>query len=132
MARITPRWLLRGGIGQYQLTNTEALVMLALLDHVDKDGIAWRAQTDLARDLRLSRQWINKAQARLRERGMLIEHEPGRQGRATRYRFGDTADMQPVNSDDMSTPPNMSTLRGKSNVINMSTHIAGGKKISGQ
>lgn len=126
MARITSRWLLRGGIGALGLSNTEALVLLALLDHVGKDGVAWRSQVDLARDLRVSRQWVNKAQGRLRDRGLLIEHEPGRQGRATRYRFGDTTCLQPVASDDMSTAANMSTLRGRSNVINMSSYIAGG------
>lgn len=127
MARITSRWLLRGGIGDLELSNTEALVMLALLDHVDKGGVAWRSQADLARDLRISRQWINKAQGRLRERGLLIEHEPGRQGRATRYRFGDSRVVQPVVSGDMSEGSNLSTMRGKSNVVDMSSYIAGGR-----
>lgn len=126
MARITARWLLREGIGELDLTKTEALVLLALLDHVSRDGVAWRSQANLARDLRISRQWINDAQARLRDRGLLIEHEPGRQGRATRYRFGDTGDVQPVVSDDKCAPSNLSSLRGKSNVINMSSYLAGG------
>lgn len=122
MARITTRWLLRGGIGDLALTKTEALVLLALLDHIDRDGVAWRSQANLARDLRISRQWINDAQARLRERGLLIEHEPGRQGRATRYRFGDTGSVQPVVSDDR----NLSSSRDKSNLIHMSSYMAGG------
>jgi biotin operon repressor len=96
VARITARWILREGIGELGLTKTEALVLLALLDHVGSDGVAWRSQANLARDLRISRQWINEAQARLRDRGLLIEHEPGRQGRATRYRFGDTRTLEPV------------------------------------
>lgn len=96
MARVTARWLLRGGIGDLGLTKTEALVLLALLDHVDKEGVAWRPQTLLALDLRISRQQINEAQSRLRDRGLLIEHEKGRQGRATRYRFGDVRSLQLV------------------------------------
>lgn len=126
MARITTRWVLREGIGELDLTKTEALVLLALLDHVDREGIAWRSQANLARDLRISRQWINEAQARLRDRGLLIEHEPGRQGRATRYRFGDTRSIKHVVSDDRFTPSNLSSLRGKSNVIDMSSYLAGG------
>lgn len=126
MARITTRWVLREGIGELGLTKTEALVLLALLDHVGKDGVAWRSQANLARDLRISRQWINDAQSRLRERGLLIEHEPGRQGRATRYRFGDTRALERVESDDRFTPSNLSSLRGKSNVIDMSRYLAGG------
>jgi biotin operon repressor len=126
VARITARWLLREGIGELDLTMTEALVMLALLDHIGKDGIAWRSQKALAQDLRISRQWINEAQARLRDRGLLIEHEPGRQGRATRYRFGDTRTVEHVASGDRFTPSNLSSMRGKSNVIDMSSYLAGG------
>lgn len=126
MARITARWVLREGIGVLGLTKTEALVLLALLDHIGKDGVAWRSQANLARDLRISRQWINEAQGRLRDRGLLIEDEPGRQGRATRYRFGDTDHVRHVVSDDRSDPSNLSSLRGKSNVIDMSSYLAGG------
>lgn len=125
MARITARWLLRGGIGELDLSKTEALVLLALLDHSEK-GIAWCPQTHLARDLRISRSQINEAQARLRDRGVLIEHEPGRQGRATRYRFGDTTALRPVASDDMSTGANMSDYRGNFPVVNMSDYRTGG------
>lgn len=126
MARITARWLLREGIGDLNLTKTEALVMLALLDHIGSDGIAWRSQANLARDLRISRQWINDAQARLRERGLLIEHEPGRQGRATRYRFGDTRALSTCPATRHVEPSNLSSLRGRSNVIDMSSYLAGG------
>lgn len=126
MARITTRWLLRGGIGNLGLTKVEALVLLALLDHVGKDGIAWCPQTHLSRDLRISRSQVNQAQARLRDIGALIEHEPGRQGRATRYRFGDTRALQHVDSHDRFDPPNMSDYRGKFNVVNMSDYRTGG------
>lgn len=125
MARITTRWLLRGGIGDLDLTKTEALVLLALLDHAEK-GIAWCPQTHLARHLRISRSQINEAQARLRDIGALVEHEPGRQGRATRYRFGDTKDVRRVASADMFRPLHMSDSRGKSNVVDMSSYRTGG------
>lgn len=126
MARITARWLLREGIGEHTLTKTEALVMLALLDHVGKDGIAWRSQRNLARDLRITRQWIGEAQIRLTARGMLIEHEPGRPGRATRFRFGDTRTVEPVYSLDRFDPENLSSLPSQSNVVDMSTYLARG------
>lgn len=126
MARISTRWLLRGGIGDLNLTKTEALVLLALLDHEEK-GVAWCPQTNLAQHLRISRSQINEAQARLRDLGALIEHEPGRQGRATRYRFGNVKDVKEhVVSDDMSEGVNMSDYRGNFNVVNMSSYRTGG------
>lgn len=126
MARITARWLLRGGIGDFGLTKTEALVLLALLDHVDKGGVAWRPQTQLARDLRVSRSQINEAQARLRDIGALIEHEPGRQGRATRYRFGRVEDLTTCPVTRQVDRANMSVSRDKFNVVDMSSYRTGG------
>lgn len=126
MARITSRWLLRGGIGELGLTKTEALVVLALLDHIDRDGIAWRPQTQLARDLRVSRSQINEAQSRLRDVGALIEHEPGRQGRATRYRFGRVEDLRTCPVTRQVEGANLSDYRGKFNVVDMSSYRTGG------
>ncbi|MFK4789881.1 helix-turn-helix domain-containing protein [Microbacterium sp. ZW T5_56] len=126
MARITTRWLLRGGIGQLDLTKVEALVLLALLDHVDKSGVAWCPQTHLSRHLRISRSQIIEAQARLRDLGVLIEDEPGRQGRATRYRFGDSRALTHVRSGDMSEGSNMSDYRDNFKVVNMSDYRSGG------
>lgn len=126
VARITSRWVLRCGIADLDLSKTEALVLLALLDHVDKAGIAWRPQTKLAQDLRISRSQINEAQARLRDIGALVEHEPGRQGRATRYRIGDVADLRTCPATRQVSGPNMSDYRGKSNIIDMSSYRTGG------
>lgn len=126
MARLSSRWLLRGGIGHLGLNRTEGLVLLALLDHIDKAGVAWCPQTHLARDLRIARSQINLAQARLREMGVLVEHEPGRQGRATRYRFADTKDLEHVAIQDMLGASNMSGSRGISNVVDMSQYRTGG------
>jgi biotin operon repressor len=126
VSRITPRWLLRGGIGDLGLTKTEALVLLALLDHIDKGGIAWRPQTQLARDLRVSRSQINEAQSRLRDMGALIEHEPGRQGRATRYRFGRAEEIQTCPVTRQVEGANMSDHRDKFNVVDMSSYRTGG------
>lgn len=123
MARINARWVLRVGIDALDLTKAETLVLLALLDHVGKDGIAWCPQTHLSRALHISRSSIIEAQARLRELGVIVEHEPGRQGRATRYRFGDT---KHVLSHDMSDPSNMSDYRDNFNVVNMSDYRSGG------
>ncbi|MGF6821931.1 DNA-binding MarR family transcriptional regulator [Microbacterium sp. ZKA21] len=125
MARITARWLFREGIGELGLTKSEALVLLALLDHAEK-GIAWCPQTRLSRELRISRSQINQAQARLREIGALIEHEPGRQGRATRYRFGDVGELRTCPPTGQVEGPNMSDYRGKFNVVDMSSYRTGG------
>lgn len=126
MARINTRWLLRGGIGQLRLNRTEALVLLALLDHMGKDGVAWCPQTHLSRDLRIARSQIVEAQARLRELGVLIEHEPGRQGRATRYEFADRKTLEHVLHSDMFEEPNMSDSRDNFNVVDMSLYRSGG------
>lgn len=126
MARITSRWVLREGIAEHALTKSETLVLLALLDHIGRDGIAWRSQRNLAKDLRITRQWIGEAQLRLAARGMLIEHEPGRPGRATRYRFGDTGAIQPVASLDRLDDENLSSLPSQSNVVDMSPYLARG------
>lgn len=90
MARVSSRWLLRGGIDRLGLTQSEALVLLALLDHAE-GGVAWCPQTHLARDLALARSTVQLSLARLVELGVIEEYEPGRQGRATRYRFGEVA-----------------------------------------
>lgn len=126
VARITSSWVLRTGIADLDLTKTEALVLLALLDHVGKDGVAWRSQRNLAHDLRISRQWIGEAQTRLRDRGLLIEHEPARSGRATRYKFGDSNALQPVESLDRLEAANLSSMRGQSNVVDLSPYLARG------
>lgn len=126
MARVTASWVLRVGIADLDLTKTEALVLLALLDHIGKDGVSWRSQRNLAHDLRISRQWIGEAQIRLRDRGLLIEHEPARSGRATRYKFGDTKALQPVASLDRLDEANLSSMRGQSNIVDLSSYLARG------
>lgn len=125
MARITATWVLRKGIGELELTKTEALVLLAMLDHIGKDGVAWRSQRNLAKDLRITRQWIGEAQIRLRDRGLLIEYEPARPGRATRYKFGDTKALQPVDSLDRLEGENLSSFPRQSNVVD-SPYLARG------
>lgn len=125
MARINTRWVLREGIDVLGLSKVEALVLLALLDHAER-GIAWCPQTRLAHELRISRSQINQAQGRLREMGALIEHEPGRQGRATRYRFGDVRELQTCPVTRQVDRSNMSDHRGKFNVVNMSDYRTGG------
>lgn len=86
MARISPRRLLRGGIGDLGLSAHDALVLLALVDYADTAGIAWPSQYTLARDLGLARSTVQGALGRLVAAGVVVEHEPGRQGRSTRYR----------------------------------------------
>jgi DNA-binding MarR family transcriptional regulator len=86
VARITSRWLLRGGIAQLGLTASEGLVLLAIVDHADAGGIAWPSQYTLAAELGLARSTVQNSLTRLLERGVLVEHEPGRQGLSTRYR----------------------------------------------
>ena len=81
------RALLRGGIGDLGLTAHEALVLLKLMDHAGPDGIAWPSQLTIADDLGVARATVQRALTRLLELGAVVEHEPGRSGRATRYRI---------------------------------------------
>lgn len=86
MARITVRRMLRGGIAERVLSAHDALVLLALIDRADHEGIAWPSQYTLAADLGMARSTVQAALSRLLEAGEIVEHEPGRQGRSTRYR----------------------------------------------
>lgn len=86
MARLSSRWLLRGGITELGLTPSEGLVLLALLDHAEGD-ISWIKQTHLRDQLGISRSKVQDAQARLVELGVLEVHEPGRQGFTQRWKI---------------------------------------------
>jgi DNA-binding MarR family transcriptional regulator len=86
VSRITTRWLLRGGIAELGLTQSEALVLLALLDHAEGD-ISWVKQTHLRDHLGIARSTVQEAQARLEQRGIIQVHIPGRQGFTTRWRI---------------------------------------------
>lgn len=88
MARITTRWLLRGGIAELGLSAVEGLVLCALLDHVNASGITWVPQKHLSRDLKIARSTVQLALARMVDLGVLVEHERGTHGRAARYRIG--------------------------------------------
>jgi DNA-binding MarR family transcriptional regulator len=100
VARITARWLLRGGIAHFGLSQSEALVLLALLDHAEGD-ISWVKQTDLRDHLKMARSTVQEAQSSLEARGLIAVHEPGRQGRTTRWRI-----IRYVREDDR--PPGIS------------------------
>lgn len=93
MARITTRWLARGGLKHLGLSAHEGWVLLALIDRADRDGIAWPSQYTLAADLGIARSTVQVALARLVEVGAVVEHEPGRQGRSARYRIGDAPQL---------------------------------------
>ncbi|WP_442922670.1 hypothetical protein [Microbacterium sp. XT11] len=97
-----------------------------MLDHIGKDGIAWCSQRNLAKDLRITRPYVGEIQVRLRDRGLLIEHEPSRPGRATRYKFGDTSTAKPVDSVDRLAASNLSDSLSQSNVVDLSTYLARG------
>ena len=88
--------LLRGGIGALELSAHEALVLLKLMDHAGADGIAWPSQGTIAAELGMGRSTVVRALARLLEVGVIVEHEPGRSGRATRYRITLSRTRQPV------------------------------------
>lgn len=93
MARITTRWLARGGLKSLGLTMHEGWVLVALVDHADRDGIAWPSQYTIAADLGIARSTVQLALTRLVEVGAIVEHEPGRQGRSARYRIGNAAQL---------------------------------------
>jgi len=78
--------MLRGGIAELGLSAHEALVLLALLDHSNSEGVAWPSQYTLADELGMARSTVQGSLGRLLAAGHIVEHEPGRQGRSTRYR----------------------------------------------
>jgi len=87
VARITSRWLLRGGIATLGLNQSDGLVLLAIVDRANEQGIAWPSQYKLATDLGIARSTVQAALGRLVEHELLLEHEPGRQGRSARYQL---------------------------------------------
>ncbi|WP_349864135.1 helix-turn-helix domain-containing protein [Leifsonia sp. WHRI 6310E] len=94
VARITTRWLVRGGFKALGITAHEGIVLIALIDRADKHtGIAWPSQLLLVRDLGIARSTIQGALARLLAVGAIAEHEPGRPGRSTRYRVCDVPEQ---------------------------------------
>jgi helix-turn-helix protein len=50
---------------------TEVLVLLALADHADDDGVCWPGQKGLARKTKLTRTSIQQVIGRLKDKGML-------------------------------------------------------------
>lgn len=89
MARITTSWLLRGGMQQLGLSQSEALILLTLLDHLGRDGLTWCPQRKMSQDLHVARSTVQSAEKRLRELGAIIEHVPATGTKATVYRVGD-------------------------------------------
>lgn len=85
-SRITTRWLARGGLRTLGLTASEGWVLLALIEYAGTDGISWPSQYTLATELGLARSTVQNSLTRLLELGVIEEHEPGQQGRSTRYR----------------------------------------------
>jgi predicted transcriptional regulator len=98
VARISPRWLLRGGIAELGLSQSEALVLLKLLDHLEK-GVAWSPQTHMSQELGIARSTVQEAIEWLARCRAVVELEQGRRGRATRYRLGYTEDVDPITPD---------------------------------
>jgi hypothetical protein len=58
------------------LSHVELLILLALADHANDDGIAWPSQTHLAVKSRCTRTSANKALARLTEMGLVEKVSP--------------------------------------------------------
>lgn len=112
MARINARWLARGGLRHLGLSMHEGWVLLALIDRADKDGISWPSQLRIAADLGIARSTVQDALARLREVGAVVQHEPGRVGRSTRYRIGDQPSEHARESGRL-PPANLPVSRGR-------------------
>lgn len=87
--------MLRGGLADLPINPSDKLVLLALVDRADGNGVSFPSQYTLAADLGLARSTIQEALGRLLEIGIIIEHEPGRQGRSTRYRIAEQLARSP-------------------------------------
>ncbi|MEL5990744.1 helix-turn-helix domain-containing protein [Microbacterium phosphatis] len=113
MARITTRWLARGGLKSLGLSMHEGWVLVALIDRADRDGIAWPSQLRLAADLGIARSTVQIALARLLEAGAIVEQEPGRPGRSTRYRICDVRAPEPARQSGRLVALNLPDSRGR-------------------
>lgn len=80
MARMTIRWLLRGGIAQLGLTPHEAGVLMYLIDRGDRDGRSFPSQVRMARELGQGRRGVQNALTRLQDIGAITvtAHVKGR------------------------------------------------------
>lgn len=119
MARITTRWLVRGGLQQLGLSAHEGLVLIALIDRADRDGISWPSQLRLAADLGIARSTVQAVLGRLLDIGAIVEHEPGRPGRSTRYRVCETSAAKPARLPGRLVALNLPDSRGRSVVGNL-------------
>lgn len=80
------RHFLRGGLAQNHITPGQTFVLLALIDRANAEGISFPSQLRLMKDLGMSRSGVQKSLQVLKEAGWIVEHEPGRSGRSTRWR----------------------------------------------
>lgn len=80
MARMTIRWLLRGGIAQLGLTPHEASVLMYLIDRGDRDGRSFPSQVRMAKELGQGRRGVQNALTRLEDIGAITvtAHVKGR------------------------------------------------------
>ncbi len=116
MARITTRWLARGGLRSLGLSAHEGWVLVALIDRADRAGVAWPSQLRLAADLGIARSTVQAALSRLLEVGAIVEHEPGRPGRSTRYRVCDAPTPKPARETGRLVVLNLPDSRGRLDV----------------
>lgn len=80
MARMTIRWLLRGGIAQLGLTPHEASVLMYLIDRGDRDGRSFPSQVRMAKELGQGRRGVQNALTHLEDIGAIrvAAHVKGR------------------------------------------------------
>lgn len=87
-------WRLQG------LTASQKLVLLALADHADQDGVCWPGQSGIAKKTGLSDRTVKRARADLEKKEIIkVERRPGRGGgsRSNRYllKLGQSANLTP-------------------------------------
>ncbi|MFT4282521.1 helix-turn-helix domain-containing protein [Microbacterium sp.] len=91
----------------------EGWVLVALVDRADSDGISWPSQLRLAADLGIARSTVQLALGRLLEVGAIVEHEPGRSGRSTRYRVCEIKTPTPARQAGRLVALNLPDSRGR-------------------
>ena len=77
-------WIAMREVWKLDLPPTEKFVLLAIADFSnDKKGIAWPSQNTIARKTGYSRQTVNRAINRLREKKMIVSSRRSAEGKST-------------------------------------------------
>lgn len=108
MARMTIRWLARGGIAQLGLNTGQALVLMYLIDRSDRDGTSYPSQARIAAELNIGLSTAKNHLSELEARGLIVvTRTDGQHNLYTVTR--PSQDLATPPGQDSATPPSQIT-----------------------